>query len=419
MKTFEQLYYEVLEKTLKEKDIDFLDTLENYDTRQLDCLLHPEKHPFVWHTSECDCSGEDRHRCMEVCPFHAIHPGEAGEVVIDCDLCVGCSLCVQECRARKLTNSKDVISALRAIRSHKGLVYALIAPAFLGQFSSEVTPGKLRTALKVIGFDGMIEVALFADILTLKEALEFDKNILTEEDFQLTSCCCPMWIAMIRRIYKDLVPHVPPAVSPMIASGRSVKIMHPDALTIFIGPCLAKKAEAKEKDIAGAVDFVLTFKEIQDIFNILEIDPAKMDESEKDHSSRAGRIYAHTGGVSEAVRMTLQKINPNRKITIHTRHADGVPSCKAMIKEILSGKLTANFFEGMGCVGGCVGGPRVLIPHEEGRVNVGRYGATASYSTPIDNPYVIELLHRLGLDTIENLLEKSDIFTRDFGSLQS
>ncbi len=414
MKSFEELYYEVLVRTLKEKDTGFLEKLELYDTHQLDCLLHPKKHPLVWHFGECKCE-DGEHHCVEVCPFHAIHPGESGEVMIDEDQCAGCSICIQECRAKNLTNSKDVIPALQAIRSHKGLVYALVAPAFLGQFSSDVTPGKLRNALKEIGFDGMIEVALFADILTLKEALEFDKNILTEEDYQLTSCCCPMWIAMIRKVYKDLIPHVPPAVSPMIASGRAVKIMHPDALTIFIGPCLAKKAEAREKDIADAVDYVLTFQEVQDIFNVMEIDPAKMEESEKDHSSRAGRIYAHTGGVSEAVALTLERLNPNRKISIRTQQADGVPACKAMINDLLSGKTTANFFEGMGCVGGCVGGPRVLIPHEIGREHVEEYGKAAPYPTPIDNPYVIELLHRLGLDTVESLLENSDIFTRNFG----
>ncbi len=413
MKTFEELYYEVLVRTLKEKDSSFLEKMELYDTHQLDCLLHPEKHSLVWHSGDCNCKDEEQH-CVKVCPFHAIHPGESGQMVIDEELCAGCSLCIQECRAKNLTSSKDVVPALQAIRSHKGLVYALVAPAFLGQFSSDVTPGMLRTALKEIGFDGMIEVALFADILTLKEALEFDLNIKTEKDYQLTSCCCPMWIAMIRKIYKDLVPHVPPAVSPMIASGRAVKVMHPDALTIFIGPCLAKKAEAREKDIADAVDYVLTFQEIQDIFNVMEIDPAKMEESEKDHSSRAGRIYAHTGGVSEAVSATLERLNPNRKITIKTQQADGVPACKAMINDLLSGNTTANFFEGMGCVGGCVGGPRVLIPHEIGRVHVEEYGNAAPYPTPIDNPYVIELLHRLGLDTVESLLEKSDIFTRSF-----
>jgi iron only hydrogenase large subunit-like protein len=110
----------------------------------------------------------------------------------------------------------------------------------------------------------------------------------------------------------------------------------------------------------------------------------------------------------------LERLNPNRKITIRTQQADGVPACKAMINDLLSGNTTANFFEGMGCVGGCVGGPRVLIPHEIGRVHVEEYGDAAPYPTPIDNPYVIELLHRLGLDTVESLLEKSDIFTRSF-----
>jgi iron only hydrogenase large subunit-like protein len=413
MKRFEELYFEILLRTLKDKDLGFLEKLELFDTHQLDCLLHPEKHPLVLQTGPCAC-GEQEPDCVRVCPFHAIHPGESGEVQIDEDKCVGCALCIQECRAKNLSASKDVIPALQAVRSHKELVYALIAPAFLGQFSDDVTPGKLRNALKEVGFDGMIEVALLADILTLKEALEFDAKIKTQEDYQLTSCCCPMWIAMIRRIYKNLMPHVPPAVSPMIAAGRMVKRLHPDAITVFIGPCLAKKAEAKEKDLAGAVDFVLTFQEAQDIFKILDIAPSKMEDNEKDHSSRAGRTYAYAGGVSAAVEATLERLNPHRSISIRTLAASGVPACKSMINALLSGNTDANFFEGMGCVGGCVGGPRDIIDKETGRRNVEKYSLAAPYQTPIDNPYVVELLHRLGLETVESLLEKSDIFTRSF-----
>lgn len=413
MKKFEDLYHELLKATIENHEEEYIKSLDAFDAHQLDCLLYPKKHPLVWYTESCDCSDDDRH-CVKTCPFHAIHPDKSGTIHIDEDACSGCSYCIQECRAKKLTSSKDVIPALQAIRSHKGLVYALIAPAFLGQFSSEVTPGKLRNAFKEIGFDGMLEVALFADILTLKEALEFDKNIQTEEDFQLTSCCCPVWIAWIKNIYNELVPHVPPSVSPMIASGRAVKVMYPDALTVFIGPCLAKKAEARDKDIAGAIDYVLTFQETQDIFNIMNINPAKMEESEKDHSSRAGRIYAHTGGVSEAVKLTLERIDPNKKVTIRTQKADGVKACRALIEDILAGKTSANFYEGMGCNGGCVGGPKVLIPHEEGRINVEEYGNQATYPTPIDNPYVIELLKRLGFETVESLMEDSDIFSRTF-----
>lgn len=260
----------------------------------------------------------------------------------------------------------------------------------------------------------MLEVALFADILTLKEALEFDKNIVKESDYQLTSCCCPMWIAMIRKIYNQLMPHVPGSVSPMVACGRTVKHLHPDAITVFIGPCLAKKSEAKEKDLADAVDFVLTFEEMRDIFDAMNINPSEMEESERDHSSRAGRIYARTAGVSEAVKKTVERLNPHRKITVKTQHADGVPGCKAMINDLLEGKTDANFFEGMGCVGGCVGGPKAIINREIGRDNVNQYGEEAIYQTPIDNPYVIELLNRLGFDTIDSLLKDSEIFTRKF-----
>lgn len=413
MKRFEDLYQELLKATIEKKDDEYIASLDSFDAHQLDCLLHPKKHSLVWFSESCNCSDDHRH-CVNVCPFHAIHPDASGKLQIDEDACAGCSYCIQECRANKLTASKDVIPALQAIRSHKGLVYALIAPAFLGQFSSDVTPGMLRNALKNIGFDGMLEVALFADILTLKEALEFDRNIQTEEDFQLTSCCCPIWIAWIKNIYNKLVPHIPPSVSPMIASGRAVKVMYPNALTVFIGPCLAKKAEARNKDIADAIDYVLTFQEVQDIFNIMKIDPSKMEDSEKDHSSRAGRIYAHTGGVSEAVKLTLERINPNRQITLRTQMADGVKGCRDLIDDIIAGKTNANFYEGMGCNGGCVGGPKAIIPHEEARQNVEEYGNQAIYPTPIDNPYVIDLLKVLGFETTESLLTESDIFTRTF-----
>lgn len=223
-----------------------------------------------------------------------------------------------------------------------------------------------------------------------------------------------MWIAMIRKIYHQLMPHVPGAVSPMIACARTIKTLYPKAKTVFIGPCIAKKAEAKEPDLVGDVDFVLTFQEVQDIFDFAHIDPAKLPEDDRDHSSKAGRIYARAGGVSEAVSATVSRLYPDRKITVRAQRADGVPACKNMIAQLLEGKSESNFFEGMGCVGGCVGGPKALIDRKIGCEHVNAYGEQATYPTPIDNPYVIELLRRLGFDTVEALLEKSDIFTRDF-----
>ena len=320
----------------------------------------------------------------------------------------------------KLLETRDIMPALDDIRRGDKLSYALIAPAFLGQFSNNVTSGKLRSALKAVGFDGVIEVALFADILTLKEALEFDRDIHTERDFQLTSCCCPIWIAMIRKNYGRLLPRVPPSVSPMIAGGRVIKKLHPNALTVFIGPCVAKKAEAKEPDLIGAIDHVLTFRETRNIFDALSVNPADMPETEKDHSSHAGRIYAREGGVSRAVAMTVKRLNPERKIPVRPQTADGVAACRAMLEELEAGASAGtgraagspNFFEGMGCRGGCAGGPKSIISTDECVKNIDAYAGKASFATPLDNPYTIELLYRLGFKTVESLVSDNEFFTR-------
>lgn len=417
MATFDEIYKRLLDANMQGKSEEEIEKIrrEREGLSELDCLLYPEKQPVIWKFSNCECSPEEQRACADECAFEAISPNRKGGIKIDPRVCVGCCACVEHCKDKRLTASKDIMGVLKALREEReGLVYALIAPAFLGQFEEEVTPGKLRSAFKKMGFDGMVEVALFADILTLKEALEFDHNILNESDYQLTSCCCPMWIAMIRKIYHELMPHVPGSVSPMVACGRTIKTLHPDAVNVFIGPCLAKKAEAREQDVAGAVDYVLTFEEVRDMFLSLGINPADMEESYKDHSSRAGRIYARSGGVSEAVQETVERLNPQRKITVHTQHADGVPACKAMIGSILAGEAKANFYEGMGCVGGCVGGPKAIIDREDGKKHVDEYGTGATYKTPIDNPYVVELLKRLGFETVESLLKESDIFTRRF-----
>ncbi len=324
--TFEELYNRLLRAAVNGKDAQELNLIkdEGYDPYQLDCLLNPQKHKLVLRTGKCECPDGNKEECRSRCLFDALFVNNEGDIDIDGRSCTGCGECVKSCKAGKLTESRDILPVLMAVRNAKTPVFAMIAPAFVNQYSEDVTPGKLRSAFKQIGFTGMVEVALFADILTLKEALEFEKNIKSEEDFQLTSCCCPMWIAMIKKVYSQLVSHVPPSVSPMVACGRTIKKLHPGAVTVFIGPCLAKKAEAREDDVKDSTDFVLTFREIQEVFDFAGINPAELEEDERDHSSEAGRIYAGSGGVSQAVSSTLERIHPGRDIAIKTRHADGV-----------------------------------------------------------------------------------------------
>ena len=185
--------------------------------------------------------------------------------------CTGCGQCVEVCKHYALVDKKEFVPLIHLLKDRRVPVFAAVAPAYIGQFGPKVTPGKLRAAFKNLGFYGMVEVALFADMLTLKEALEFDRNVTSEKDFMLTSCCCPIWVSMVRKVYQDLVPHVSPSVSPMVAAGRGVKQLHPGAKVVFVGPCIAKKAEAKEPDVRDAVDAVLTFQELSQIFHCIKI----------------------------------------------------------------------------------------------------------------------------------------------------
>lgn len=408
MKTFQELYHGIIEQELKNGR----KLTEEYDDYPMDCLLHPENYAPVIVAGDCN-SCKTTGDCQDSCIFDAIEKIN-GKLYIDPQKCTGCGVCVDVCKMGRLIENREIYPVLEALSSHGKEVYALIAPAFAGQYKEEVTAGRLRSALKKIGFHGMVEAAAFADILTLKEALEFDRHVQKEGDFQLTSCCCPVWIAMIRDIYQDLAGHVPGAVSPMIAAGRVVKKLHPGAITVFIGPCMAKKKEAREKDICDAVDYVLTFRELGDLFEAVNLDLGSLPADEREHSSRAGRIYARTSGVSEAVCATVEQLHPDKTIKVKARQADGVPACKEMIEKIQKGKTGGNFFEGMACKGGCVGGPGAILQKEEGKRIVDEYGNRALYQTPLENPYVKELLERLGFADIKDFLDHSDLLTRSF-----
>ena len=408
MKTFQQLYEDLLRQKVSVEE----PLPKEYDPKHLDCLLYPEEYAPVISTDTCaDCF---ERACQKSCIFDAIETGKEGELFINPSRCEGSAACIDACKSNHLAASKDVLPAMRAVQNASGPVYLMIAPAFSGQFRGHVTAGKLRSACKALGFTGMVEVALFADILTLKEALEFERHVREPGDFQLTSCCCPVWIAMIRKRYHELLPHVPGAVSPMVACGRFLKRIHPDAVTIFAGPCLAKKKEAKEPDIADAVDYVLTFQEMQDIFDAAEISLEELPEEEKEHASKAGRLYARTGGVSQAVEEMVRQLSPDGKIGVRCEQANGTKECMEMMRRIQNKETDANFFEGMGCVGGCVGGPKAIIDSEKGKRYVDEYAKNSIYQTPLENPYVRKLLEELGFETVEELLEDNTLLTREF-----
>ena len=157
-------------------------------------------------------------------------------------------------------------------------------------------------------------------------------------------------------------------------------------------------------DLAGAIDFVLTFQELAAIFQATEIDPTGQPDAENAIASRAGRIYARAGGVSEAVAETLARILPKRAGALQPLKVDGIPQCQKVLEQAKTGLLDANFIEGMACLGGCVGGPGRIVGVEQSTNAVNDYGTAAAAATPVENPQVYQLLTRLGLEMSSSLL---------------
>ena len=348
--------------------------------------------------------------CKDLCKHEAAIYRRNEGPVIDNNQCISCGECVVRCDFGALADKIQFIPLVNLLKDKNATVFAAVAPAITGQFGDDVTMGKLRTAFKLLGFADMVEVALFADILTIREALEFSNLVKTEKDFFLTSCCCPVWFNMTKKGYPEMYKHMSPSVSPMIASGRFLKRLYKGAKVVFISPCIAKKAEINEPELKGAIDFVINFREMAEVFSALDIDLKSLPPDEKDQASMGGRLYARTGGVSFSVKTVVNRLEPRRVIKLKAKKVDGVKNCKKILDDLSKGTdINANFIEGMGCSGGCVGGPRTNIDVEKATKCVNEFGEDSLIMTPFDNLNLMKILKELGINSIEEITENESV----------
>ncbi|RKD31929.1 [Fe-Fe] hydrogenase large subunit C-terminal domain-containing protein [Thermohalobacter berrensis] len=400
------------------RDTEFSDELK--EVRDLNCV----KGPVVTKIDGvCHYCGEkfEESDCYGSCKYEAqVYKRSRGPVIVN-NKCLSCGKCVTSCSFGAIADKIEFMPLVDFLKDKDTVVFASVAPSIVGQFGDNITMGQLRTAFRLLGFKDMVETALFADILTIKEALEFDELVTTKDDFFLTSCCCPVWINLTEKNYPKLFEHMSPSVSPMIASGRILKKLYPNSKVVFIAPCIAKKAEAKDERLEGAIDFVLTFREMEEIFKALDIRLKELPGDEKDQASFGGRVYARTGGVSFSVKTVVNRLAPRRLIKFKAKKVDGVKDCKKILDDISNGKdIGANFIEGMGCEGGCVGGPRTNIDKDKATNIVNEFGEDSLIMTPFDNMNVVKILKELGLKHIEDIIgdnEAAKILTRDVKKL--
>jgi ferredoxin-like protein FixX len=185
----------------------------------------------------------DKQSCKESCKYDAFIYTRSQGLKLNGDKCLNCGECVSKCDFGALNDKIEFIPLIKSAERSGHSGYAAVAPAIAGQFGDHVSMGQLRTAIKHLGFKDLVEVALFADILTIREAFEFNDLVKSEDDFYLTSCCCPVWFNLIQKTYPDLLSHMSPAISPMIASGRFLKRLPRCQCRLYQPLC--QKAESK------------------------------------------------------------------------------------------------------------------------------------------------------------------------------
>jgi [FeFe] hydrogenase (group B1/B3) len=317
--------------------------------------------------------------CQNACKIKAISIGENNAAEIDYSKCISCGACVYQCPFGAITDKSYILDTIEMIKNSennkKFKVYAVVAPSISSQFTYAKL-GQVIKGLKELGFYTVIEAALGADMVAQTESQE-----LVEKGF-ITSSCCPAFVHYVKTAFPKLVENISHNYSPMAALAKYIKEKDENSKVVFIGPCTAKKAEAQLGDVKPFVDCVLTYEELQALFDSKDLDITTLGEDYLDNASYFGRIFARSGGLSDAVVQALKE--QNIEFEVKAAVCDGIEQCKMALLKKSKNVLDANFIEGMACIGGCIGGAGSLTHGEKNKAEVDKYGREALEKSILD-----------------------------------
>ena len=323
--------------------------------------------------------------CENACKIKAISMNDDKTARIDNDKCISCGACVYQCPFGAIMDKSFILDVIDIIKksdnNSKYKFYAIVAPSISSQFSY-ARLGQVISGLKKLGFFTVIEAALGADMVSMAESRE-----LAEKGF-LTSSCCPAFVSFVEKNFPALVPFISHNLSPMATLAKYLKETDPTARVVFIGPCTAKKAEVQLDKVRAYIDVAMTFEELQALYDSREIDITTLDDDVLDNASYFGRIFARSGGLSDAVAEALKEQNID--FAVKPAVCDGIEACKMALLKKSKNVLDANFIEGMACLGGCIGGAGCLTHGEKNKADVDKYGKEAYEKTIKDAVSVIQ-----------------------------
>ncbi len=314
--------------------------------------------------------------CKKACPTHALSFDDDKKAIIDYNKCIQCGACAYQCPFGAIADKSfivDVIEMLKRSKVDKGVkMYAIIAPSIAGQFSN-ATVGQVVAGIKKMGFQDVVEVALGADMAAIHEAEELAHGDGSRKF--VTSSCCPAFVSYIEKFYPTLAGNISNTVSPMIAVSRLIKSVDEKACIVFIGPCTAKKTEILRDELKGETEYVITFEELCAMLDAMNIDLEACQEAAFDNASFFGRIFARTGGLTEAIKHVIGTSNP--ELDFRPVVCNGIAECDKALKLAKLNRLKDNFIEGMACVNGCIGGAASLCHGPKDRNEIDKYAQQA------------------------------------------
>lgn len=311
--------------------------------------------------------------CESACKIKAISMNEDKAAKINNDKCIACGACVYQCPFGAIMDKSFILDVIDIIKKSKNnskyKVFAVVAPSISSQFTYAKL-GQVITGLKELGFHTVVEAALGADMVAYKESAE-----LSEKGF-LTSSCCPAFVSYIEKAFPDMLPLVSHNLSPMAEIAKYIKEHDAPCKVVFIGPCTAKKAEVQKENVKPYVDAAITFEELQALFDSKDIDITTLNQDVLDNASYFGRIFARSGGLSDAVAQALKEQNIT-DFELKAVACDGIEECRTALLKKSKNVLNGNFIEGMACKGGCIGGAGCLTHGEKNKAEVDKYGREA------------------------------------------